>query len=279
MSREVVRDKVALLAARLIGDQLGEDGHQLLAGCAARRLGPAPRQCACSARHTASGWPGGEYSKPWSLQPPRRPWQDRIEPLQGRNRALRVDAKPRGRLGRFAGQPENIGRLALNVWVLRGQVAFEPLGLKPGALPHPRHPHVADAHGWGQLAAAPGRGTIQRRSAGPFQNLGLQRRALLLHRASAVVGVHARQPLSFATPLPPTAIVGVAAQNPANRPAGFSLRQQQDQPRLAYIFGRQPARTQPLPSVPCARSASSETLLHACFMIHERNTNVSVTGH
>jgi len=89
------------------------------------------------------------------------------------------------------------------------------------------------------------------------------------------VGVHARQPLSFATPLPPTAIVGVAAQNPANRPVGFSLRQTTRSAAPGVHLRPATCANAAALSVPCARSASSETLLHACFMIHERNTNVS----
>ena len=43
MRREVVRDDVNLLAARLVGDQVGEEGHELLAGVA--RGGFSPPLC------------------------------------------------------------------------------------------------------------------------------------------------------------------------------------------------------------------------------------------
>ena len=142
-------------------------------------------------------------------------------------------------LRRFDVQSDNIGRLSLKVGVVRGHVALDPMGFKPGALPHPRHHHMANAQVLGQLAAAPMRGTIRRRSAGPFQNPGLQRRGSFLYRSSAMMGVQARQPLSFETTLPSTDIVGVAPQHLANRQVGFALRQQQDQPRAAYILGRQ----------------------------------------
>ena len=138
-------------------------------------------------------------------------------------------------LGRFDVKPNNIGRLELEIRVVGSHVPFDPMGLKPGALPHPRHHHVADAQVLGQLAAAPVRGAIRRRSAGPFQDPGLQRRRSFLYRASAMMGVQARQPLSFKTTLPATDIVGIAVQNLANRQVGLALRQQQDQPRTAYI--------------------------------------------
>src|SRR5260370_1400038 len=69
-------------------------------------------------------------------------------------------------------QANNISRLELELRVVGSHLAFDPMGLKPGALPHPRHHHVAEAQVPGQLAAAPVRGAIRRRSARPFQNPG-----------------------------------------------------------------------------------------------------------
>jgi len=114
----------------------------------------------------------------------------------------------------------------------------------------------------------PKRGTIRRRSAGPLQNPGLQRRSSFLHRSSGMMGVQARQPLSFEATLPATDIVGVAAQNLANRQVGPSLRQQQDQPRAAYILGRQCARPQPIPQfLALTRRQAKLRLMHAsCYM-------------
>src|SRR5216684_4705974 len=101
-------------------------------------------------------------------------------------------------------QANNISRLELELRVVGSHLAFDPMGLKPGALPHPRHHHMANAQVPGQLAATPVGGTVRRRSARPLQNLRLQRRGSLLHRASAVMGVQARQPLGFETTLPAT---------------------------------------------------------------------------
>ena len=47
MGREIVGNEMNLLAARLIGDQLGEEGHKLLAGVARGGFAHAPRHCAC----------------------------------------------------------------------------------------------------------------------------------------------------------------------------------------------------------------------------------------
>jgi hypothetical protein len=92
-------------------------------------------------------------------------------------------------LRRFDVQPNNIGRLELKVRVVGGHVALEAMRLESGPPPHPRHHHVADTQMAGQFAAAPVGRTIRRRSAGPLQNPGLQRRSAFLHRSSEVVGV------------------------------------------------------------------------------------------
>src|SRR5216683_2997608 len=160
-------------------------------------------------------------------------------------------------------QANNISRLELELRVVGSHLAFDPMGLKPGALPHPRHHHMANAQVPGQLAAAPVRGAIRRRSARPFQNPGLQRRGSLLHRPPTMARVQSGQSLNLETPLPATNIVRVATELLANRQVGLALRQQQDQPRPAHILGRQGARTHSYPSVPRAPSASIETLLQA----------------
>jgi hypothetical protein len=59
------------------------------------------------------------------------------------------------------------------------------------------------------------------------------------------MGVQARQPLNFETTLLATDIVGIAAQHLGNSAVGLALRQPQDQPRTAYILGRQCARAHP----------------------------------
>ena len=246
VGREVVGNEMNLLAARLIGNQLGEEGDELLAGVT--RGGFAHHLAAFGVKRRIQGKRAvAIVFKPMALEPPGRQRQHWIQPVQGLDGGLFVHAKHRRMLRRFDVQSDNIGRLGFKVGVVGGQVAFDPMWLKPGALPHPRHHHVANAQVAGQLAAAPVGGTIGRRSAGPFQNLGLQRRGSLLHRAAAVVRVQARQPLGFETTLPATDIVGVAAQHLANRQVGFALRQQQDQPRTAYILGRQGARAHPIP--------------------------------
>ena len=260
MGREVVGNEWISLTARLIGDDLGQEGHELLGWYGARRFCPALRRLGVE-RGVQRERAVAIVLKAVALSSPGRQRQHRIKAIQGLDRGLLIDAEHRRMLRRVDVQPDHIGRLELEVRVVRGHVALHPMGLKPGALPDPRHHHVADPQCRRQLAAAPVRGAIRR-----------GRRVQSRMRASSagvrfstarprMVGKQARQPLSFETTLPATDIVGVAAQNLANRQVGFTLRQQQDQPRAAHILGRQRARAQPIPQVPCAHSASSETLL------------------
>ncbi len=179
MGRKIVGNEMNLFAARLIGDHLGDKGDKLLAGVT--RNGFA--HYLAIARVKRGVQRKGAVAivfKTMALQPPGREGQHRIKPVQGLDGGFFVHAKHGRMLGRFDVQPDNIGRLGLEIGVVGSHVTFDPMGLKPGALPHPRHHHVADAQVVGQFAAAPVRGTIRRRFAGPFQNPGFQRRGSFL---------------------------------------------------------------------------------------------------
>ena len=126
-------------------------------------------------------------------------------------------------------------------------LALDPMELESGAPPHPRHHHMANAQMLSQLAATPVGRTVRRRSAGPLQNPGLQRRGSFLRRPSTMARVQPGQPLSLEAPLPATNIVRVATEQPANRQVGLPLRQQKDQPRPAHILRRQGARAHSIP--------------------------------
>jgi hypothetical protein len=109
--REVIGKERNLLAARLIGDHLGEKGDKLLAGVA-RRFCPPPRHCGCSARLCSERCRSGS-TKAVELHSPLGDEQDRIEPIQSLDGGLFVDAEDRRMVGRLHIQPNNISRLEL----------------------------------------------------------------------------------------------------------------------------------------------------------------------
>jgi hypothetical protein len=79
MRRQVVRDNMDLLAARLVGDQIGEEGHKFLAGMP--RGGFAQHFAAVGVkRGVQRERPVPIILKAMALQPPWRQRQHRIKP-------------------------------------------------------------------------------------------------------------------------------------------------------------------------------------------------------
>lgn len=86
-------------------------------------------------------------------------------------------------LRRIEIEPDDVSRLALEVWIVGGHVAFEPMGFEAGLLPNLVNHRLADAEFSGELAAGPmGRavaGLAARRRQDPGAQLGREfRRAL-----------------------------------------------------------------------------------------------------
>src|SRR5882724_13430152 len=94
VGREVVGDEMNLLTARLIGNHLGEEGHELLAGVArggfAHHLAVARVKRGVQRKGAVA-----IVFKTVALQSPGRQWQHRIKPVQGLDRGLFVHAKHR----------------------------------------------------------------------------------------------------------------------------------------------------------------------------------------
>ena len=123
--------------------------------------------------------------------PPRAKRQHRVEAIKGLNRGLLIDTEHRSVLRRIDVESDHIGGLALEVRVIRGHVALQPMRLKPGAPPDSRDHHVIDPQGPRQLAAAPVSGAIIGRTPGPGQNAGFQPRGALGRRPPAMAGEQA----------------------------------------------------------------------------------------
>lgn len=73
-------------------------------------------------------------------------------------------------------QRTDVRRFLLEVRIVRGHVALDPMGLKPVLAPHPRHHHVADFKLRGELAHAPMRGAIRRCTSHRSQDTNLEMR-------------------------------------------------------------------------------------------------------
>jgi hypothetical protein len=74
---------------------------------------------------------------------------------------------------RFEIEADNVARLGLKVWVVARHVAAQTMRLQTGALPRPRHPAVAQAKFFSQLARAPVGRAIARAAPRVLQNPSL----------------------------------------------------------------------------------------------------------
>ena len=147
-----------------------------------------------------------------------RQWQHRIQPVQRLDGSLLVDAKHRRMLRRFDVQSDDVGGLGLELGIVGEHVALDPVGLKSGPLPDPRHHHVVDPQLLGQFAAAPMRRAITRTPAGRLQNPRFERGGTLLHRPARMARVQTGQTLGHKATLPAADVAGVATQRGARSP-------------------------------------------------------------
>jgi len=147
-----------------------------------------------------------------ALSSPRAKRQHRVKAIEGLNRGLLIDTEHCGVLRRVDVEPDHIGGLALEVWIIRGHVALQPMGLKAGAPPDPRDHHMIDPQRPRQLAAAPVSRAIIGRAPGPGQDAGFQPRSALTHRPPLMAGKQARQPLLRKTGLPTRDVSRTTAQ-------------------------------------------------------------------
>jgi hypothetical protein len=169
VSREVVEDDVDLLPGRAEGDNFLQEGNEVLTGVASGSLSvnPAGGRFQCRIE--------GERAVPVVLEAvtfgaaggKRQYW---IEPVQSLNGSLFIHAENGRMLGRVQRQADNVGRLALKIGIITGHVPLQPMRLQAGFFPDPMHSVLADTQFGSELAAAPMRGTILRRSAGSREN-------------------------------------------------------------------------------------------------------------
>ena len=87
--------------------------------------------------------------------------QNGIKPVQGLNGCLFVDTEHRRMLGRVQVKTDYIGGFGLEVGVVAGHIAFQPMRLQSGLLPHAVHQAFADTKVRSQLATRPMGGSIR----------------------------------------------------------------------------------------------------------------------
>src|SRR5579862_1182679 len=147
-----------------------------------------------------------------ALGPPGAKRQHRVEAIERLDRGLLIDTEHCGMLRWIDVEPYDIGGLALEVGIIRGQVALQAMGFKPGAPPDPRNHHMIDPQRPRQLAAAPVSRAITGCAPGPRQDSGFQPRRARTHRTPLMAGEQARQPLLRKAGLPTRDVSRTTAQ-------------------------------------------------------------------
>ena len=184
---EIVGDDMDFFATGLVDDDIGEEGDELGRSVPRRSL----------AQHLSGlgieGRVERERSMPvvlkaMSLCSPRRERQYRIEPVEGLNGGLFINAEHRGVLWRMQIQSDDVGGLFLEVRIVRSHVAIEPLRFEAVLAPYARDHHVRHPELIGELTGAPVGGGARLALDRPFQNARFEfrgQRARLLPRMTA----------------------------------------------------------------------------------------------
>jgi SAM-dependent methyltransferase len=171
---EIVGDHVDLFTSWLVGHDVGEERDDLGRGV----------PCGVLAQHFAAlGIAGVKRGRPVSvvletmaLETPRRERQDWIRAIERLDVRLLINAKHRGMSRWVEIKTDNIRGLLLEVRIVRGHVALDPMGLQSMLTPHPRHHHMAHAQLLPELARAPLRQPTGRCPARRLQNPRLKLR-------------------------------------------------------------------------------------------------------
>ena len=241
VSREVVGNDVDLAATGLAGDQLREKRDKLLGGM------PRGRLSQNLSRFRVERRVQGERAVPVVLEsvPLEATWrerQNRIETVQSLNGGLLIHAEHRSVLRRIQIQADDVGRLRLEVRIIRRHVSLHPVRLDPGPRPRPGHKHVVDPHRRGQASRAPVRRPIRRLLPGLLEDLRLKLRRQDAGFRADMPRIQAGQPLRLEPLLPPADITRVTAQGCLNRRVALTACQKKNQSSPPGVFGSQPSR-------------------------------------
>ena len=237
VGREVVSDDMDLLAAWLVGDNVREEGDEL-----GRRV-PGGRLAQDFAglgveRGVQRQRAVPEVLEAVSLGAARRERQDRVFAIQRLDRGLLIDAEHRRVLWRVQIQADDLGRLGLEVRIVRGHVAFEPMRSQRVLAPDARHHHVRDLELCRQLSRAPVSRPVERLALdAPLQDARLQRRRQGRGQLPGVPAEQAGQALGHEALAPAINEAVRAVQLVANRRPGVPRIEQQNEARTARLNG------------------------------------------
>ncbi len=225
--REVVRNDMDLQARGLIGDEVHQEGDELLGSVSVGRLAKD------FARLRIERSVQGERAvsvifEAMPFRPPRRQRQHRILSVQRLDRGVLIHTKHGRMLRRIQIQPDDIGRLRLEVRVVGGQIALQAVGHEPMLGPHAGHPHVADPELRGELAGAPVGRPVGRRPPRGLQDAGFRLRGVPPGHVPPMATVQPRQPLRGKPPAPGRDKAAAAPHGVTHGVPGRAVSQEQN---------------------------------------------------
>ena len=172
----------------------------------------------------------------------RRERQNGIEPIQGLDGGLLIDAKHGGMLRRPQIQADNVGGFAFELGIVAGHVTLQAVGLQARFFPDPMHCVLADSQRRRQFAATPMRGTVAGFLAGGRQNPGAQSRSQHRGLLAGMIGIEPIEP-GLEEALLPANDGGSSGLQPALDGAeGRAFGQHQDELGAKDVAGRQRTR-------------------------------------
>ena len=150
--------------------------------------------------------------KTMALGSARTQRQDRIQTVQGLNRALFIHAEDGGMHRRFQIQPDDVGGFLFELRIITGQVAARAVRLQPKLAPHPANGRLADPHGLRQPVTTPVGRTVGRSASSQFQNarFGLRRQPAV--RRAPIARIEPGQTLLLKALFPNTDVPSGASQ-------------------------------------------------------------------
>ncbi len=229
--REVVSDDMDLLASKLVGHNVSQEGDELRRGVALGRLAQHLARLHIERRiqRQRAVAEGLEAVPPSATRQQR---QHRILAIERMDRRFLVFATHRRVLWRVQGQTNDIGGLGLEIRVVRTDVPLQTRWLEAMLGPNPGHRHVRE--GAAHLGCQLMRGSV-RRAIGwvafsrPDQHPCFETLGNFITPALRIPGEQSGQPIGLEPPAPATEVAVAAIQLRANLGPGEALGYQQDQ--------------------------------------------------
>ena len=271
VGRKVVQDDVDFSTSGLTVDQLLHELHELRAGVTCRRLAVdlATQRIECGVERKSAV---PVVLKAVALQASRGEGQHRIQSVERLDRRLLVKAENRRVFRWFQVETDDVGRLGLEVGVVRCHVTLDSVRLEARSFPNLRHGDVADAELLGQFPRRPMRRTIRRRLSRSVEHASFQLGRHHPGLATHVPGVQSTQAVLLKAGLPSSDVLVTAPELGADLTVGVSRRQQQNHARPSRVLNTTAARSKATFQFSPFRRCNVHTSIS-----HVRDTETSAT--